>query len=117
MGQQRPDDRVPARPVGLRSADPAIRLPTYWQRPTGSIPLSSPPSLPAAAVESPPRYDVNVMPAIRRPDRVLMTTPEHFDVEHVINPHMQGNLGAVDHERARAQWRKWREARADADAD
>ena len=61
-------------------------------------------------MESPPRYDVNVMPAIRRPDRVLMTTPEHFEVEYVINPHMEGNVGAVDHERARAQWEALRAA-------
>jgi N-dimethylarginine dimethylaminohydrolase len=49
------------------------------------------------------------MPAIRRPDRVLMTTPEHFDVEYVINPHMAGNVGAVDHDRARAQWEALRD--------
>jgi N-dimethylarginine dimethylaminohydrolase len=38
-----------------------------------------------------------------------MTTPEHFDVEYVINPHMEGNIGAVDHDRARVQWNELRD--------
>lgn len=33
-----------------------------------------------------------------------MTTPDHFAVEYVINPHMAGNIGEVDRARARAQW-------------
>jgi N-dimethylarginine dimethylaminohydrolase len=48
------------------------------------------------------RIDGPVVPA---PGRVLLTTPEHYDVEYVINPHMEGNVGAVDRERAMAQWR------------
>ena len=38
------------------------------------------------------------------PRRVLMTTPDHFEVAYVINPHMEGHIGAVDVARARVQW-------------
>ena len=48
--------------------------------------------------------DVEALPPIPRPGRVLMTSPDHFDVAYVINPHMQGNVGDVDTDRARAQW-------------
>lgn len=60
-------------------------------------------------METAPRFDVASLPAIRQPDRVLMTTPDHFDVEYVINPHMAGNVGAVDKARARAQWEELRD--------
>jgi N-dimethylarginine dimethylaminohydrolase len=36
--------------------------------------------------------------------RVLMVHPEHFQVLHVINPHMEGMIGAVDPERAHEEW-------------
>lgn len=49
------------------------------------------------------------MPAIPQPGRVLMTTPDYFSVEYVINPHMEGHIGTVDPERARAQWDALRE--------
>lgn len=39
-----------------------------------------------------------------QPQRVLLTTPAHFEVRYAINPHMEGNAGSVDLERARAQW-------------
>ncbi|HYE96303.1 MAG TPA: arginine deiminase-related protein [Rubricoccaceae bacterium] len=51
-----------------------------------------------------PRYDLDALPPLPRPTRVLMTTPEHFQVHYVINPHMEGHLGEVDVDRARAQW-------------
>lgn len=35
---------------------------------------------------------------------VLMADADHFDVEYVINPHMQGNIGSVDRQLAREQW-------------
>ena len=35
---------------------------------------------------------------------VLMADPEHFDVEYVINPHMEGNVGNVDRALAKRQW-------------
>ena len=44
------------------------------------------------------------LPAIPRPGRVLLTTPDHFRVAYVINPHMAGNVGTVDRDRALAQW-------------
>ncbi len=46
------------------------------------------------------------------PTRVLMVTPEHFDVEYAINPHMkdaQGNLNTIDKEAARKQWQDLKE--------
>ncbi len=43
-------------------------------------------------------------PAMPRPTRVLMTTPDHFRIAYVINPHMEGHIGTVDRDRARAQW-------------
>ena len=52
----------------------------------------------------PDRYPVSELPEIPRPTRALLTSPEHFAVEYVINPHMAGNIGDVDAERARAQW-------------
>lgn len=46
------------------------------------------------------------------PGRVLLTTPDHFQVQYVINPHMEGHLGSVDPERAAAQWQDLRAAYA-----
>ncbi|MDX1420062.1 MAG: arginine deiminase-related protein [Rubricoccaceae bacterium] len=56
------------------------------------------------------RFDLASLPAIPRPGRVLLTTPAHFRVAYVINPHMAGNVGTVDPERARAQWEALRDA-------
>ncbi|MDE2996474.1 MAG: arginine deiminase-related protein [Bacteroidota bacterium] len=53
------------------------------------------------------RSDLPVMPPA---DRMVMTTPDHFDIEYVINPHMAGNIGSVDKENARAQWLALKEA-------
>ncbi len=53
--------------------------------------------------------DVTALPAIPRPGRVLMTSPDHFEVAYVINPHMAGNVGEVDRQRARGQWEALRE--------
>ena len=47
--------------------------------------------------------------ALPRPERVLMTRPDHFRVAYVINPHMEGHIGTVDRARARAQWDALRE--------
>ena len=46
------------------------------------------------------------------PGRVLLTTPEHFQVRYVINPHMVGHEGSVDPARAMAQWTTLHEAYA-----
>jgi N-dimethylarginine dimethylaminohydrolase len=42
--------------------------------------------------------------------RVLMVDPAHFQVKHVINPHMQGMVGTVDTDRARQEWEAIRAA-------
>ncbi len=52
---------------------------------------------------------LSALPAIPRPGRVLLTTPEHFEVAYVINPHMAGNIGDVDTGKARQQWEALRE--------
>ncbi|MCA9242451.1 MAG: hypothetical protein KDA32_00740 [Phycisphaerales bacterium] len=41
---------------------------------------------------------------MRLPTGALMCTPDHFDIIDVKNPHMAGNLGAIDRSRARRQW-------------
>ncbi len=38
------------------------------------------------------------------PQKVLMANPKYFDVEYVINPHMQGHIGSVDSAKALQQW-------------
>ena len=57
-----------------------------------------------------PDLSVDALPAIPRPGRVLLTTPDHFEVAYVINPHMAGNVGDVDRTRARRQWDALRDA-------
>ena len=57
-----------------------------------------------------PALSLDALPAIPRPGRVLLTTPDHFEVAYVINPHMEGNVGGVDPSRARSQWEGLREA-------
>lgn len=43
--------------------------------------------------------------AVRTPARsVLMADPTHFDVEYVINAHMEGQIGCVNRVIARLQW-------------
>ena len=54
--------------------------------------------------------EVDALPAIPRPGRVLLTTPDHFEVAYVINPHMAGNVGDVDPGRAQHQWDGLRDA-------
>ena len=43
-------------------------------------------------------------------DRYLMCTPEHFCVDYVINPWMQGNVAACSNDLARRQWQALAEA-------
>lgn len=45
------------------------------------------------------------LPPLPRPNRVVLTTPTHFDVEYVINPHMSDNVGTVEKEVAFQQWK------------
>lgn len=49
-------------------------------------------------------FDFASLPFLPHPSRVLMTSPEHFDVTYVINAHMSGNIGSVDREQARSEW-------------
>lgn len=48
-------------------------------------------------------------PSLPRPRRVVLTTPTHFDVKYVINPHMSENVGTVKKEVA---WQQWKAVRA-----
>lgn len=57
-------------------------------------------------------FDLSDCPMVPQAGRVLMTTPDHFDVTYVINPHMEGNVGAVDRARATLQWSRLRETYA-----
>lgn len=50
------------------------------------------------------RFAVTQLPSERLPRKVLMVEPDHFQVEYVINPHMEGSIGEVDAKRARTQW-------------
>ena len=38
------------------------------------------------------------------PDQVMMIEPEFFDVEYVINPHMESMIGCVDKHQAWLEW-------------
>ncbi|MEM1041727.1 MAG: arginine deiminase-related protein [Bacteroidota bacterium] len=53
---------------------------------------------------------LDALPAIPRPNRVLLTTPAHFRVDYVINPHMAGNVGSVNAGQARREWGALRDA-------
>jgi N-dimethylarginine dimethylaminohydrolase len=54
------------------------------------------------------------LPKMPLPTRLLMCPPESFDVVDVKNPHMQGNIGMVDKNKAKAQWRSVNEAFTDS---
>ena len=41
--------------------------------------------------------------------RILMCPPDHFEVDYVINPWMDGNTGHLDRDRAFLQWQRLRE--------
>jgi N-dimethylarginine dimethylaminohydrolase len=53
---------------------------------------------------------VGALPARPEPQRVLMCTPDYFDVVDVKNTFMEGNIGGVDHARATAEWNDLRRA-------
>lgn len=50
------------------------------------------------------------LPAMPRPGRVLMASPDYFDVSYVINPHMEENVGRVNAGVAADQWAALRNA-------
>lgn len=54
------------------------------------------------------------IPSMPLPKEALMVTPEHFTVEYVINPHMEGHIGNVDRQKAAAEWQAVRSAFVDA---
>ena len=43
------------------------------------------------------------------PTRILMCPPDHFEVDYVINPWMDGNTGSLHLDRARVQWQRLQE--------
>jgi N-dimethylarginine dimethylaminohydrolase len=47
------------------------------------------------------------------PTRILMCPPDHFTVDYVINPWMDGHEGGLDLDRARGQWERLRSAVAE----
>jgi len=55
--------------------------------------------------------------SLPRPGRVVLTTPTHFDVEYVINPHMSDNVGRVNKAVAFQQWKALRAAYAALDVE
>lgn len=52
---------------------------------------------------------VDAAPSVPRPQRVVMTTPDYFDVEYVINPHMSAHVGTVQ---PAVAWQQWKALRA-----
>ncbi|ACY48686.1 dimethylarginine dimethylaminohydrolase family protein [Rhodothermus marinus] len=54
-------------------------------------------------------FTIETTPPMPLPRRVLMVSPDHFDVEYVINPHMEGHVGQVDRALARRQWEALRD--------
>ena len=55
-------------------------------------------------------FELTSLPQQRLPKSVLMVSPDHFQVEYVINPHMEDHVGSVDTDAARAQWDTLRQA-------
>lgn len=51
------------------------------------------------------------------PQKVLMTSPAHFDVKYVINPHMEGHIGTIDTDKAWKQWKALKQAYEAIDVD
>lgn len=50
------------------------------------------------------QFSLNDIPSMPLPTGALMVTPDHFTVEYVINPHMEGHIGNVDRQKARKEW-------------
>ena len=49
--------------------------------------------------------DVQQIPKRPISRSIVLAEPTYFDVEYVINPHMEGSLGSVDKALAQRQWR------------
>lgn len=55
-------------------------------------------------------FDFDALPRLETPRRILMVKPTYFDVEYVINPHMEGMIGQVDRMQAQNEWDHLRNA-------
>jgi len=55
-------------------------------------------------------FELDHLPDMPPACRLVMTTPDHFDIQYVINPHMAGNIGSVDKNKALRQWNELKEA-------
>lgn len=49
-------------------------------------------------------FKISELPKMPMPCKVLMVRPTFYDVEYVINPHMKGQIGAVDKMQAQNEW-------------
>lgn len=54
-------------------------------------------------------FQLEDVPTLPMPKNVLMTSPQHFSVDYVINPHMAGNVGKVQFKEAVQQWEELRQ--------
>lgn len=59
-------------------------------------------------------FTLDEIPSMPLPTGALMVTPEHFKVEYVINPHMEGHIGTVDRVKAMDEWKQVRDAFIDS---
>jgi N-dimethylarginine dimethylaminohydrolase len=50
------------------------------------------------------QLDIGNIATRKEPGKVLMCSPDYFDVVDVKNPHMEGNAGRIDKYSARKQW-------------
>ncbi|MCB9669002.1 MAG: amidinotransferase [Alphaproteobacteria bacterium] len=64
----------------------------------------SPRALDPVVIDRDLPFDPRTLPTRPPETGVLMADASGFDVAYVINPHMAGNIGTVDREKARAQW-------------
>jgi N-dimethylarginine dimethylaminohydrolase len=55
-------------------------------------------------------FQTTDLDALPPAERLVMTSPEYFDILYVINPHMAGHVGAVDKKKARQQWNELKAA-------
>ena len=49
-------------------------------------------------------FNLNDISSQQLPPKLFMVSPDHFTVEYVINPHMEGNVGKVDAKKAKEEW-------------
>ncbi|AXJ00059.1 N-Dimethylarginine dimethylaminohydrolase [Cyclonatronum proteinivorum] len=56
------------------------------------------------------RFRLKDLDTLPEPGRVLMVRPTHFSIDYVINPHMEGQVGKVNKEKAMQQWEQVRDA-------